>query len=443
MDPTTLLAASVPVESQALAVNGSLVAAFVDIQGADPAANYHASINWGDGTSSAGTIAGGSAATNVPVIGALGVGYFIVTGSHAYATTGDYSLAVTIVDSDGSRATVNGQAHVGLATQATLVAHGLPVASQGLTLNGPVVAAFVDAADAGSTASYTATIDWGDGSSASAGTVAGDSGVTSLPLVGVFSGGAFIVTGSHSYATSGDYQLTVAIADSDGSRATVHSEAHVGQPAPPTPSGSVATLVANVFQEVLHRGADDAGLGFWTQQINGGLSAAQFAADLTHSAESYATNVIDPLYQKFLDRAADPSGVDYWTNQMQQGMTDQQLASSFAASAEFYAKAGGTASAWVNAMYQAVLGRQADSGGLNYWLAQLSAGASRASVATGIAASQESEAQIVQDEYFTYLGRYASPAEVNYWVTQFENGMTNEDIVSAFVGAPEYVKLHS
>ena len=97
----------------------------------------------------------------------------------------------------------------------------------------------------------------------------------------------------------------------------------------------------------------------------------------------------------------------------------------------------------MEAMYQAVLGRQADGGGLSYWTAQLSAGVSRSSVATGFAASQERESQIIQEDYFTYLGRAASPAELNYWAAQFEHGATNEDIVSGFIGSSEYVKLHS
>ncbi|HWB08874.1 MAG TPA: DUF4214 domain-containing protein [Pirellulales bacterium] len=170
---------------------------------------------------------------------------------------------------------------------------------------------------------------------------------------------------------------------------------------------------------------------------------SRFASDLTHSAEYYATNVINPDYQKFLGRSADAAGVTYWTNQMEQGLTDQQLEANFIASPEFYANAGGTNSSWVNAMYQVVLGRQADNGGLSFWLAQLAAGESRSSVAMGFAGSQEHNGQLVQNDYFTYLGRSAGASEVNYWVAQFENGAINEDVVSGFVGSSEYVKLHS
>ena len=415
----TLLAHGLPVESQGLTVNAAAVATFVDTSGADPTTDYSATINWGDGTSA-------SAGTIVPLLVPVGGltapgGYFSVTGDHTYTSTGDYTLTVTITDTDGSQATAQSTAHM---AQAPLLATGVPVVvSKGFTVNGAIVAAFADAGGGDPAANYAATIDWGDGgSTTTAGTVGG-------------TGNSFIVTASHTYTTASVYDVKIAITDQDGSTAHVDTHAYVSAPA--------ASFVANAFQNVLHRPVDDAGLSYWNQQIQNGVSPAQFAADLTHSSEFYATNVIDPVYQKYLGRAPDAGGVAYWTTQMQQGLTDQQIEAGFIASTEFYAHAGGTNAAWVNAMYQGVLGRPADSGGLSYWTAQLSAGASRPSVATGFAASQEREAQIVQDDYFTYLGRSASPAEVSYWVAQFEHGATNEDIVSRFVGSSEYFKTHS
>ncbi|MGH7137963.1 MAG: DUF4214 domain-containing protein, partial [Pirellulales bacterium] len=269
---------------------------------------------------------------------------------------------------------------------------------------------------------YSATIDWGDGTSMAADSISG-------------SGNSFIVTGSHTYAAGGDYALNVAIADQDGSTANVVAHAFINSP--------VAPFVTTAFQDVLHRATDDSGLSYWTQQIAGGTSPSQFASDLTHSAEYYATNVIGPAYRTFLGRGADASGLAYWTGLMQQGMTDQQLDADFIASPEYYANAGGTNAAWINHLYQTVLGRSADSAGMSFWASQLAGGASRSTVAIDFAASQEHVTQAVQNDYFTYLGRAASAGEVNYWVAQFEHGASNEDIVSGFVGSPEFYKLHS
>ncbi|HVX15737.1 MAG TPA: TIGR03118 family protein [Pirellulales bacterium] len=415
----TLLAHALPVISQGLGVNNVPVAYFTDTGGADPLSNYSATIDWGDGSTSAGTIIDATAhpPTGVAVLGGF---TFTVEGSHTYAATGDYTYTVTISDTDGSHTTVQGTAHI---AEPPLLATGVPVVvTSGLSVNGAIVAAFADAGGGDPLSNYSATIDWGDGTSSTAGTVTG-------------SGNSFIVAGSHAYAVSGDYELTIAISDQDGSTANVSAHAFIDAP--------LASFVASAFENVLHRAADDSGLSYWTQQLTGGLPSAQFASDLTHSAEFYATNVIDPAYQTYLGRAADTAGVTYWTIQMQQGLTDQQIEANFIASSEFYAKSGGTNADWVDALYQVVLGRPADSAGLDYWLAQLSSGASRSNVAAGFAAGQEREAQIIQNDYFTYLGRSASPAEVNFWVAQFEQGVTNEDIVSQFVGSSEYVKDHS
>jgi hypothetical protein len=78
----------------------SLVATFTD---ADPTGNvteFSATINWGDGTNSAG------------IITANGSGGFDVTGSHTYAIGGSLSVVVTIQDVGGSSATANSTANV-------------------------------------------------------------------------------------------------------------------------------------------------------------------------------------------------------------------------------------------------------------------------------------------------------------------------------------------
>ncbi|HUY91416.1 MAG TPA: DUF4214 domain-containing protein [Pirellulales bacterium] len=212
---------------------------------------------------------------------------------------------------------------------------------------------------------------------------------------------------------------------------------------PPARSASpAASYVGSAFQDVLHHAPDASALSYWTAQITDGLMPAQFASDLTHSAEFYSTNVIAPAYQTYLGRAPDAAGIAYWTRQMQQGMSDQQIEADFIASPEFYAHASGANSGWVKAMYQVVLGRPADTTGMSYWLAELSAGASRSNIALGFAASGEREAQMIEDDYFTYLGRAASAAEVSYWLAQFGGRATNEDILSGFIGSSEYVRLH-
>ncbi len=76
---------------------------------------------------------------------------------------------------------------------------------------------------------YSATIDWGDGTSSSG-------------VVGA-SGRAFTISGSHTYQEDGNYPIVVHIADLGGSTTSVDSSAHVSEPA-----NFVALLVDLFFE---------------------------------------------------------------------------------------------------------------------------------------------------------------------------------------------------
>jgi hypothetical protein len=76
------------------------VANFTDAGGSDPIASYAASIDWGDGSVTAG------------LISPDGSGGYNVSGTYAYAAAGSYTITVTIVDEAGSMATTMSTATV-------------------------------------------------------------------------------------------------------------------------------------------------------------------------------------------------------------------------------------------------------------------------------------------------------------------------------------------
>jgi hypothetical protein len=165
------------------------VATFTDPDTSATPAEYAATIQWGDGSSSAGTITGSG-------------GKFTVSGSHSYADEGLLHMAVTITDVDtpANTATVSGTADV---SDAALKAAGTNTVSP--THFSGMVATLTDANKTTSSKSdFKATINWGDGSHTSSGTVAG-------------SGGTYTISGSHAYCHSGPYTIKVHIVD-DGKR---------------------------------------------------------------------------------------------------------------------------------------------------------------------------------------------------------------------------------
>src|SRR5579863_5748698 len=161
------------------------VATFTDTFTAQVPSDLTATIDWGDATTSAGTITGGS-------------GAFSVSGTHTYASTGTFSVTVTLSDDKPGTATAT-------VTSTANVAAGLAVTASNFstpenTLFNGQVATFSDVDTSKTPASFTATINWGDGTPATAGTVTGGSGT-------------FTVTGQHTYADEGSFTFSVTVSD--------------------------------------------------------------------------------------------------------------------------------------------------------------------------------------------------------------------------------------
>jgi hypothetical protein len=96
-------------------------------------------------------------------------------------------------------------------------------ATEGSTTGTIPIATFTDANPNATASDFTATIDWGDGST-TAGTIVAQSG------------GGFAVDGEHTYADEGKYAVGVSIKDVDGSSASATGTATVAD-APLTATG--------------------------------------------------------------------------------------------------------------------------------------------------------------------------------------------------------------
>ena len=103
-----------------------------------------------------------------------------------------------------------------------------------------------------------------------------------------------------------------------------------------------STEVARMYDTVFGRLPDAPGLGFWKNALEGGTaSLAQLADSFTGSAEFRAKygsldnrGFADALYVNTLDRAADEAGLDYWTGQLDGGMARSAVVLAFSESAE-------------------------------------------------------------------------------------------------------------
>ncbi len=95
---------------------------------------------------------------------------------------------------------------------------------------------------------------------------------------------------------------------------------------------------------------------------------------------------------------------------------------------------------YVEAIYRAVLDRNADPGGLSSWTGHLNDGSyTRLQVVQGIRNSPEHFGQEIDVFYETLLGRAADPQGLANWVGQLENGTREEQIAFDFLDSPEYL----
>ena len=163
------------------------------------------------------------------------------------------------------------------------------------------------------------------------------------------------------------------------------------------------------------------------------------------------------LYSAALDRAPDAFGLAGWANSLANGMTLDQAARGFVGSAEFQAKYGATDDAqFVTLLYNNVLDRGPDSGGLSYWTGLLGSGAmDRGQVLAGFSESPENvektralvevglwhadpEAASAARLYHASLGRAPDAGGLGYWRGQLEQGRTLAEAADGFVGSPEF-----
>jgi hypothetical protein len=128
----------------------------------------------------------------------------------------------------------------------------------------------------------------------------------------------------------------------------------------------------------------------------------------------------------------------YESSNHQLGIRQEDIEASFLVSSEYLSRFGGVGSAWIEGIYNDLLHRQADSNGLQFWLAKLNAGVSPVIIAEAFTSSTERLSDAITNSYQTLLGRIPDASGLAHWLSVFSAGGTVEDINAGFVGSLEY-----
>jgi hypothetical protein len=187
-----------------------------------------------------------------------------------------------------------------------------------------------------------------------------------------------------------------------------------------------AGFVIGVYETLLNRGPDQAGLVTWVQALQAGFTPQQVVTMIWNSPEHFGLEV-NQFYMKFLNRPADAAGRASFVNALLAGTPENAVELAILSSAEFSALHSSNAN-FVAALYQDVLGRAPDTAGMAFWQNALATGTTRTAAAMAFLNSVEANVRLINQDYALFLKRSPDQAGELAWLAlaQTSQGFTEQ-----------------
>lgn len=192
-----------------------------------------------------------------------------------------------------------------------------------------------------------------------------------------------------------------------------------------SPDATPATAAAGVASDALGPNVAVAGRR---------VKAATAVLTSSYGREAAAAD----LFVQAFGRAIDPAGQAFWSQKLLT-ISRPEMLSRLTGSAEFYRLAGGTTPTFVDAAYEAVLGRSPEPAGRAYWIGRLTKGVPVEQVARSLVASTEYRRQQVDAAYQELLGRSADAAGRAYWTKRLATTRI-EVLLAGIAGSREFLE---
>ena len=309
----------------------------------------------------------------------------------------------------------------------------------------PAVASVV-AGDGEATVRWTAPIDDG-GTSLTGYEIVPQVGGSPQTPVPVAPGVAEHVVGGLSDGTV--YRFTVRARNAVGTGPSSAPSSAV-TPGNCAPFASCTAAVNRLHADLLGRAPTSAERNAAVARLaNGTVALDAYIASFRVSTD-HVSNV-DPvtrLYRAYFLRIPDKGGLTFWIARRRAGTSLASISESFARSAEFKTRYGTlTNLAFVNRVYQNVLGRPGESSGVSFWTQQLNSGKrKRGQVMTGFSESSEYKnaqtSEVTTSVYWILLlGRSPTAGEFSAAVAQLEGGTTPTGLARSLLRSVEYSAL--
>lgn len=179
--------------------------------------------------------------------------------------------------------------------------------------------------------------------------------------------------------------------------------------------------------------------------VRAGWPRDQLATGLVLSSTTdVSIGVVDRIYRAAFDREAETGGLQYWVDQRRRGMTLARMAQLFSGTPEFRGMYDGLADGpFVTEVYRNILGRDPEPSGQQYWVDRLARGLTRHQLLAAFSESAEHRTRRRVDgevtrAFLVLLDRAATPAERQAWRGEYAGGATGTDLVAMILASGEY-----
>ena len=284
---------------------------------------------------------------------------------------------------------------------------------------------------------------------------------------------------------------SVATVDQNG-KVTAVADTGIGTPAQAeitaTANGSVSAkcivtvedpingFVRRLYKLCFNRTADPGGFRQWTNGLRTKKNTAAATVRFFFTSQEFKNlklnddAFVEMCYQVMMDRASDAGGKKNWVSKLDIGMSQTYVLRGFIASREFskicadYGITVGSISLteardqnqgiteFVSRCYSEVLGRKADTGGLNDWCNRILTASSRKQAAINAASNgffhsaeylnkHTTNDQYVRTLYRTFLGREADQGGYNDWMNKLRTGTSRDSVMKGFANSTEFANI--
>jgi hypothetical protein len=292
------------------------VATFTSSNPLETAGAFTATIRWGDGTTSSGTVTGSGP-------------NFTITGSHNYSDEGRFALTITVASASASTT---------IAASATileeLLAEGIRGTSDQRFINEVYRDVLGRLADPQGRDFWVAMLDRVHSRAAVVEAI--ETALTNeyrkVLVTAEFQRYLHRAADPLALRAFGDFLAAGGTAEQLDA-ILVSSPEYFARRAASDDNGFLDSL----FGDALHRGVDPDARTFYGDLLTRGASRAQITS-IVFASDEYRRDLVDDWFEQYLDRPSDPASQSMFFNQLKAGLSDEQVIAQLLASDEFYVK---------------------------------------------------------------------------------------------------------